>query len=161
MIPASIHFLLLPMGGSPGLDQEQVVDGQVASSQPRQVVDCPTLLTPGAASTTCYGAVGPTPVSNRKKENKLENVREDAAAGEVIIYLGIRMQTIVRILQYGVLTLVIDWGQKLATSQLAPQDSFFSPNRLDPFDEIQRKYHSINEDNCHIKVALGLGSKDT
>ena len=80
VIPAPSHFLLLPTGGSPGLDQEQVVDGQVANSQPRQVVDCPTLLTPGAASTTCYGAVGPTPVSNRKKENKLENVREDAAA---------------------------------------------------------------------------------
>jgi len=66
------------------------------------------------------------------------------------------MQTIVRILQYGVLTLVLDWGKQLATSQLAPQDSFFSPNRLDPFDEIQRKYHSINEDNCHIKHVADL-----
>ena len=67
------------------------------------------------------------------------------------------MQTLVRASQYVALLLVVDWGKRIVSSQLAPNhDSFFSPNRLDPVDEIQRKMTKVNEDNCAIKHVAEL-----
>ena len=63
------------------------------------------------------------------------------------------MRTLIRVIQYGVLALLLHFCVTIY-GQSRPKTEFFSSDLSDSFDEIYEKYIKITADNCHIKVLI-------
>ena len=65
------------------------------------------------------------------------------------------MKTLVRVLQYGVLALLLHFSVTIY-GQSRHNTEFFSAGLQDKFDEIYEQFISVNADNCHIKQEMPL-----
>ena len=65
------------------------------------------------------------------------------------------MRTLVRVLQYGLVALILHFSVTILGQQSKRTD-FFKADVADNFDDIYEKYISVTADNCHIRVCETL-----
>ena len=62
------------------------------------------------------------------------------------------MRTLVRVVQYGLVALLLHFSVTILGQQSRKTD-FFKADVSDNFDDIYEKYISVTADNCHIRVS--------